>query len=162
MELFIKEKLSLNGKVEIKDANDVVVFKGKNGSFFNKKKTYLYDTNGNKIVTIIGGGFFTPTYTIKKGKKKVAVMKQKLSLLKQKFKVQKLDWEIEGNLLFTEYHITNNGEKVADITKKSLIALQEAYSVDIANDDDAAVVIAIVMIMNRTLQQKKGKLLKKK
>lgn len=160
MELFVQEKLSLTGKVEIKDANDVVVFKGRNGTFFNKKKTYLYDANGKNVVTIVDGGFFTRSFKIKKGKKTVAVMKQKLSLIKQNFKVSKLGWDVKGNLTFTEYHITNNGEKVADVTKKKLVSLLEAYSVDIAKEEDAAVAIAVVMIINKILGEKKGNLVK--
>lgn len=157
MQLLVQEKASLNGKVEVKDANEKIVFKGKNAS---RKKTFLYDAEGNKIITIKLGGFFTPVYTIKKGKQKIAKMTQKLSLVSPKFNIKELGWEVKGNMTFTEYHITHNGEKVADINKKSMVALLETYTVDIVNDADAAAVIAVVMVVNRILQQKKGNLVK--
>jgi uncharacterized protein YjdB len=97
MQLLVQEKVSLNGKVEVKDLNEKLVFKGKNAS---RKKTFLYDAEGNKIITIKLGGFFTPVYTIKKGKQKIAKMKQKLSLVSPKFNIKELGWEVKGNMTF--------------------------------------------------------------
>lgn len=162
MELYVQEKLSLKGKTAITDAEQNTVFTSEKGVFFNDGKIFLYDAQGKKIATILEyNGLLNKGFVIKLGKKKVAKLKKKLSLVNQKFKVKKLGWDISGNFLSKEYHITNNGEKIADITKKSLVSLLEAYSVDIANPDDAAVVVCIVLILNKILNKKKGNLLKK-
>ena len=161
MELFFKEKLSINGKVEIADMEGNVVYSGKKAAWSGN--LILNDENKKKIATITEvRGFFGigRGYTIKVGKKKVAKIKKKLSLINQKFHVNKLDWDIKGNFVTGEYKITKGEEAVATIKKGKLIALFEGYSIDVVNPDDAINVLCVVLVINDILKAKKGKLLK--
>ena len=160
MELYFKEKLSLRGKFEITDAEGNVVSTGKKG-FWSGIIT-LTDTEGNKLVSIIEyDSIFNKSFVIKQGKTKVAKMKKKLSLIGQKLHIKNLEWDVKGNFLAKEYTITKGEEAIAEIKKSKLLALTESYAITINNDENAANVVAVALILNQILKNKKGKLLKK-
>lgn len=162
MELFFQEKLSLNGKVIISDMNETPVYTAKNGVAFTSHKTYLYDKDENKIATIIqNDSLFNSGYVIQIGKKKIAKLKKKLSLVNQKFHVKKLEWDIKGNVLASEYTITKGDAVIATVKRAKLVSLLEGYNINITNDEDAVNVVCMVLVLNRILGQNKKKLLKK-
>ena len=160
MELFFKEKLSLNGKVEITDAEENVLYSGKES--FWTGKLIMKDGEGNKLVTIKPGKtIFTRGFYIKQGFKTIGKMKQKISIVNQKFKVKKLDWDVKGDFLASEYTITKGDEVIAEVKKAKLIALLETYSINVTNDEDVANVVAVCLILNRILKSKKKNLANK-
>ena len=160
MELYFQEKLSLKGKVDITDAEGNVVYTGKRSSWSGK--LILKDAEGKKIVTIgQGQTIFTKGFYIKKGKKVVARMKQKFSLVNQKYKIKKLDWDVKGNFLAKEYTITKGDEAIAEITKKKLVSLLEAYSINIHDEEKVPEILGVVLILNQILKSKKLSLIKK-
>ena len=160
MELYFKEKFSLNGKVEITDAEGNVLYSGKRG--FWSGKLIMKDGEGKKLVTIKPGKtIFTRGFYIKQGFKTIGKMKQKISIVNQKFKVKKLDWEVKGNFLANEYTITKGDEVIAEVKKAKLVALLETYSINVTNDEDVANVVAVCLILNRILKSKKKKLANK-
>ena len=159
MELYFQEKLSFKGKIDITDAEGNVIYTGKRSSWSGK--LIMKDAEGKKIITIgEGQTIFTKGFYIKKGKKLVARMKRKFSLVNQKFKIKKLDWEVKGNFLSKEYTITKGDEVIADITKKKMVSLLEAYSININNEEMVPEVLGVVLILNQILKNKKMKLLK--
>ena len=159
MQLFFEEKF-LSGKMVIKDAEKNPVYTGKKG-FWTASIT-LSDNEGNKLAKILEyNSLVKKCFEIKVGKKKVATVKKKLSLINQKLKVKGLGWDIVGNFLASEYTIKNGDEVIATIKRDKLIAVTEGYSIDVVNDENALAVVCLVMVLNRILAKKKGKLLKK-
>jgi uncharacterized protein YxjI len=159
MQLFFEEKF-LSGKMVIKDAEKNPVYTGKKG-FWTASIT-LSDNEGNKLAKILEyNSLVKKCFEIKVGKKKVATVKKKLSLINQKLKVKGLGWDIVGNFLASEYTIKNGDEVIATIKRDKLIAVTEGYSIDVVNDENALTVVCLVMVLNRILAKKKGKLLKK-
>jgi len=160
MELYFQEKLSLNGKVDITDAEGNVIYTGKKG-FWSSALT-LKDSEGNKIVSVYErNGLFNKGFIIKKGKKTIAKMKKKLSLIGQKMHIKSLDWDVKGNFVAKEYTITKGDETIAEISRKKLVSLLEAYSINIHNDENVAEVLAVALVLNQILKSKKMKLIKK-
>ena len=159
MQLFFQEKF-FTGKAVITDMEEKLVFTGKKS--FWSDSLFLLDTENKKIAKIIErNNMFNKGFVIKEGGKKVAKIKKKLSLVNQKFHVNKLDWEITGNFLSKEYVIKKGEDVIATIKRNKLISLTEGYSVDITNDEDAARVMCVVLVLNKILSKNKGKLLQK-
>ena len=158
MELYFKEKLSLRGKVEVTDQDGNVVYSGKR-AFFTGNLT-LKDKDGKKLITIVEkGGIFGRRFIIKSGMiKTVAGMKQKISLIKQKFRVKKLDWDIKGNFTSKEYQILKGETPIAEIKRAKLVALLETYVIEIHSEEDAASIIAVALVLNQILGEKKAKI----
>ena len=160
MELYFQEKLSLNGKVEITDAEGNVIYTGKKSAWSGK--LILNDKDGNHVVTISEGQtIFNKGFTIKKGKKKIAKMKKKLSLIGQKMHIKSLDWDVKGNFVAKEYNITKGDEAIAEITRKKMVSLLEAYAINVHNDENVPEVLAVALVLNQILKNNKKKLLKK-
>lgn len=159
MELYFQEKMSFKGKVEITDAEGNVVYTAKRG-FWDSGLT-LKDAEGNKIVTVVEYNGLFKRFEIKKGRKKIAKMKKKLSLIGQKMHIKSLDWDVKGNFIAKEYTITKGEEVIAEITKKKMVSLLEAYSINIHNDENLAEVLGVTLVLNQILKNGKKKLLKK-
>ena len=161
MELYFQEKLSLNGKVVITDAEENPIYTGKK-SMLGKGKLFLLNKEGKKVITILEyNGLFKKGFVIKKGRKKIAMLKKKFSIGNQKFSVKKLGWDITGNFLSKEYKITKGEEAIAEIKKTKLISLLEAYSIDVHNEDKVEEVLGVVLVLNKILGDKKKRLIKK-
>jgi len=161
MELYFQEKLSLNGKVVITDAEENPIYTGKKG-MFGKGKLFLLNKDGKKVITIIEkNGMFNKGFTIKKGNKKIAKLKKKFSIGNQKFSIAKLGWDITGNFLSKEYKITKGETAIAEIKKTKLVSLLEAYSIDVHEEDMVEEVLGTVLVLNKILGDKKKKLIKK-
>ena len=52
-------------------------------------------------------------------------------------------------------------EVIAEITKKKMVSLLEAYSINIHNDENLAEVLGVTLVLNQILKNGKKKLLKK-
>ena len=161
MELYFQEKLSLNGKVEITDADGNVVYSGKKNVL--NGKLILKDKDGKKLVTIVEkGGLFGKCFVIKKGLfKTVAKVKKRISIVNQKFKVKKLNWDIKGDFVALEYKIVKGDEPIAEIKRKKLVSLLEGYSIDIHDEEKAPEVLAVALVLNQILKDKKKNLISK-
>lgn len=160
MELYFKEKLSLRGKVEVTDKDGNIVYSGKR-AFFTGNLT-LRDKDGKKLITILEkNGLFGRCFFIKKGFKTVAKMKKKISIVNQKFRVKKLDWDIKGDFVAKEYKIVKGEEAIAEIKRSKLVALLEQYVIDIHSEDDAPAIIAVALVLNQILGERKMNLVNK-
>lgn len=161
MELYFQEKLSLTGKVEITDEEGKVVYSGKR-SLLNGKLV-LKDQNGKKLVTIVEkGGLFGKCFVIKKGLfSTVAKVKKKISIINQNFKVKKLDWNIKGDFVAMEYKIVKGETPIAEIKRKKLISLLEGYAISIHDEEKVAEVVAVALVLNQILKDRKKSLISK-
>ena len=159
MQLFFEEKF-LSGKMTITDGEKNPVYTGKKS--FWSKTIILSDAEGKKAAKILEyNSLVKKCFEVKVGNKKVATVKKKMSLISQKLKVKGLGWDIAGNFLASEYTIKNGDEIIATIKRDKLIAVNEGYSIDVVKDENALTVVCLVMVLNRVLAKKKGKLLKK-
>ena len=161
MELYFQEKLSLTGKVEITDEEGKVVYSGKRSLLTGK--LVLKDENGKKLVTIVEkGGLFGKCFVIKKGMfSTVAKVKKKLSLVNQKFRVKKLNWDIKGDFVAMEYKIVKDDTPIAEIKRKKLISLLEGYAINIHDETKVAEVVAVALVLNQILKDRKKSLISK-
>ena len=158
MELYFQEKLSLMGKVEITDEEGKVVYSGKRS--FWTGKLVLKDQEGKKLVTIVETrGLFNKGFAIKKGMfKTVAKLKKKISFINQKFKVKKLDWDIKGDFVALEYKIMKDETPIAEIKRKKLVSLLEGYAINIHDEEKVAEVVAVSLVLNQILKERKKNL----
>ena len=150
MKFYVKNKLfSLKGSSIVKDenGNDIYRVKGKIFSITRKKK--IFDMNNN-LLYIVKNKFFHlfihSTFVLNSDKQKVAKVKNRF--LKPGYDVVgygdqiTLDgWGVTG------YSIMKNGEKVGTV-KSPKITLADAYEVEIAENEDPAFVVAMVIAID--------------
>lgn len=150
MKFYVKNKLfSLKGSSIVKDenGNDIYKVKGKFFSLTRKKK--IFDMNDN-LLYIVKNKFFHffihSTFILNSEKQKVAKVKNRF--LKPGYDVVgygdqiTLDgWGVSG------YSVVKNGEKVGTV-KNPMLALADTYEVEIADNEDPAFVVAMVIAID--------------
>ncbi|CAF0932105.1 unnamed protein product [Rotaria sordida] len=161
----IREKIfSLGDNFKIKDelGRDVFTVRSKIFSFGNK--LILEDMAGNGLLKIHQEIFHLhPTYNILSARdgdsdRPLANIKKKFSFLHQKFDIQSAygQYAIEGLDIFAHsFVLTKQGQVVATISK-AFFSLADTYGVEIAANEDQIFILALVIVIDQILYDKKG------
>jgi uncharacterized protein YxjI len=84
------------------------------------------------------------------GHKVATVKKAMITPLRERFDVDVEDgedMEVKGNIVDHEYHITQDGEQVAEVSKK-WFRVADTYGVEVADGSDAALLLAIAAVID--------------
>ena len=152
MRLFIKQKVfSWKDKFSVKDkdGNDKYYIEGE---FFSiGKKLHIYDANGGEVAYIHQKVLsFLPRFYVYVGDTQIAEIVKEFTLFRNKYRINGLDWEVNGNMWDHDYEITENGRTVVTITK-SWFSWGDSYMLDIANASDAVNALAVVLAIDCVL-----------
>ena len=115
-------------------------------------KLVLKDAAGQTVLTIKEKLIaIRDAYEILRGGSRVATVKKALiSPLRDRFSVDRTegeDWDVTGSILDFEYTITQGRVTVATISKR-IVAIRDAYGVEIAEGFDAALVLAVAVVVD--------------
>jgi uncharacterized protein YxjI len=116
------------------------------------KKLSFQDMNGNELAfiqqKILSWG---PTYEIyRKGELAAVVKKHLFTFFRCAFTVDVPgpdDIEAQGSFLDMEYTFTRGGETVAEVSKR-WFAFSDTYGVDIADGEDAVLILASTVVID--------------
>ncbi len=149
MRLFIKQKVfSWKDKfyVKDKDGNDKYYIEGE---FFSiGKKLHIYDMNGGEVAYVHQKVLsFLPRFYVFVGDTQVAEIVKEFTLFRNKYRIDGLNWEVNGNLWDHDYEITSNGRPIVTIAK-SWFSWGDSYMLDIANASDAVHALAVVLAID--------------
>ena len=149
MRLFIKQKVfSWKDKFSVKDkdGNDRFYVEGE---FFSiGKKLHIYDLNGGEVAYVHQKVLsFLPRFYVYVGDTQVAEIVKEFTLFRNKYRIDGLDWEVNGNLWDHNYEITSNGRPIVRISK-SWFSWGDSYMLDIANASDAVNALAVVLAID--------------
>jgi len=154
MRFIVKQRIfSFGDNFTIKDeaGNDCFTVRGK--VFALGDKLRIYDMQGHELFYIEQRLFrFLPEYTIYQFGRPVATVKKQFSLFKPRFNIWSAygDFTIEGNFLGMDFSIYKNGEHVAQVSKRWL-AWGDTYGVDIADDENYAFILALVIVIDQVI-----------
>jgi uncharacterized protein YxjI len=86
------------------------------------------------------------------GQKIAEVKKDLINIVRDEFKVDLQgrgnDLEVRGNILAHEYEITQDGRKVAEVSKK-WVRVRETYTVDVEPGQDDALLLAVAICVDQ-------------
>ena len=86
--------------------------------------------------------------------KKFLDIEKRLSFFRQIYIIEGLDWIIEGDITSHEYEIKQGTNLVASISKK-WFKLTDTYEIDIKQDKDEIVALAVVLSIDAVLAMNK-------
>jgi uncharacterized protein YxjI len=101
----------------------------------------------------------TPTFVISQnGEDTGEVRKHMFSPLHQTFSVSLGDatLEMQGELLSHEFHITKNGQTVAEVSKQ-WISLTSTYGVDVSDGENDLLILASVLALDLALEEERNR-----
>ena len=119
-----------------------------------RDKLTLRDVGGNVVATITSHLIaLRPTYTINRpGQPDATVKKDFINILREGFSVDMAgglpDLRIQGNILEHNYTISRQGVTLAEVSKK-WISLRDSYVVDIADGEEAILLLACAIVVDR-------------
>lgn len=149
MKLYIKQKVfSWKDKFTVKDeAGQDKYFV--EGEFFSwGKKLHVNDMGGNEAAFIQQKVFsFLPKYFVFVNGEQIAEIVKEFTFLKPKYRIEGLDWDINGNFWAHDYEITKNGRTIVTI-QKEWMTWGDSYELDITDPRDEIVALAVVLTID--------------
>lgn len=156
----VREKIfSFGDNFVIKNEYGDDVFRVRGRVFSLGNKLTLENLAGHELAYIEQKLFkFLPQYTIFMNSRDVATIKKELSFLKPRFYIESVmgSYEMEGDIFSHEFSILKNGRVVAAVSKK-WFSYSDTYGVDIDNTEDQAFMMALVIVIDQVLYDKKDR-----
>jgi uncharacterized protein YxjI len=156
MKLYIKQKLfSFKDRFTIKNENqeDVLQVEGKLFSF--GKQLSIQTMDMQEVAFVKQKVFnFLPTFEISLGEE-LHVLKKQFSFFKPVYALPTLGITIQGNFVAHQYTITQENNVIANISK-AFFSFADSYEVDIFDDTDMRIVIAIVVAIDAVLDMERS------
>jgi uncharacterized protein YxjI len=127
-----------------------------------RDKLTLRDRQGDVVATITKHLIaLRPTYTIARpGQPDATVKKDFINILREGFSVDMAgglpDLRIQGDIFEHNYTITRQGAPVAQASKK-WISLRDSYVVDVAEGEDAVLLLACAIVVDRITHEEEDK-----
>lgn len=156
MKLYIIQRfLSLNDSFQVLDENEQVKYNVEGKIFSLGRKFSIYNLNGKEVSRVEQEIFrIFPKFNVYIEDKKLLDIEKRLSFFKQVYEIEGLDWIIEGDITSHEYEIKQGTNLVASISKK-WFKLTDTYEIDIKEDKDEIVALAVVLSIDAVLAMNK-------
>ena len=149
MKLYIKQKVfSWADKFTVRDesGNDRYYVEGELFSW--GKKLHVNDIKGNEVAFIQQKVFsFLPKYFVFVGGEQIAEIVKEFTFLRPKYRIEGLDWDINGSFWAHDYEITRSGNPIVTI-RKEWMTWGDSYELDIADPRDEIVALAVVLTID--------------
>jgi uncharacterized protein YxjI len=156
MKLYIKQKLfSFKDRFTIKNDNqeDVLQVEGKVFSF--GKQLSIQTMDMQEVASVKQKVFnFLPTFELSIGDE-LHVLKKQFSFFKPVYALPTLGITVQGNFMAHQYTITQDNNVIANISK-AFLSFADSYEVDIFDDTDMRLVIAIVVAIDAVLDMERS------
>ncbi len=149
MKLYIKQKVfSWRDKFTVKDENGQDKYYVEGELFSWGKKLHVTDVNGNETAFIQQKMLsFLPKYHVFVNGEQVAEIVKEFTFLRPRYRIEGLDWDIQGSFWAHDYEITCAGQPIVTI-QKEWMTWGDSYELDISNPRDETVALAVVLTID--------------
>lgn len=156
MKLYIKQKLfSFKDRFNIKDENEVDILQVEGKVFSFGKQLSIKTMDLEEVAYVKQKVFnFLPTFEITLNDE-VHVLKKQLTFFKPAYALPSLNIRIEGNFTAHQYTILREDLVIANISK-AFFSFADSYEVEILEDKDMKIVIAIVIAIDAVLSMERS------
>ena len=144
-------------RIDITDEADNVKYYTESSFIAIKGKTEIYDADGNAVahlekkpvsihekhyVTMADGTVFTLSNEI-------------FHVIKDVTNIEGLGWQIRGNIIGLSFNLVDENEQPVATIGKKMISIHDKYCIDIYQPDKEAVVVAIVVQLEKMLEARR-------
>lgn len=148
---------SLGDNFAIKNEFGEEVFRVRGKVFSFGDKLRIESVYGEELVYIEQRMFkFLPEYTIYMNGRDVASVKKEFTFFTPRFSIESImgNYEMEGEIFSHEFQIVKNGRIVAEVSKQ-WFSFSDTYGADIDDNEDQAFMLAMVIVIDQVLHDKK-------
>lgn len=145
--------LSFGDNFVIKDEYGAEKYHVKGKVFALGDKLRIYDENGFEKVYIEQKLFkLMPEYSVYIEGQYAAKIKKEFTFFKPRFQIESINGEysIDGDFFGYDFRINKNGKVIASVSKK-FFAFRDSYGVDIADNENQALILALVIIIDQVI-----------
>ena len=154
MQLYIKERVFTWGdQFDVRDRNGEPKYHVSGEVFSWGKKLHVYNRY-NQEVAFIKQELFTwmPCYKVFVGGNEIAQIRREFSFFRPKYRVDGLNWDVDGSFWEHSYTVSKNGRPVVSI-EKEWMTWGDSYQLTIADDADEIVALAVVLTIDCVIEQ---------
>ena len=153
MKLYIKQKVfSWRDKFSITDENGIDQYYCESEGFSFGKKLHLTDMSGNELAFIYEKFMcFMPRYYISQYGDVVAEVVKEFSFFKPSYRIEGLDWRIEGDFFDHNYVLIDQNNFTVASVSKQWFTWGDVYELDIAEGIDPVLALSIMIVVDAVL-----------
>ncbi len=154
MKLYIKQKVfSWVDKFTVKDSSGRDRYFVDCNPFAWGKKLFILNQKGQEIASIQHKVFtWLPRYVVSVHNQQVAEIVKEFTFFVPKYRVDGLNWTIDGSFMAHDYRIYRDGTRIASICKEWM-TWGDCYVLDIARQEDELIALAVVLAIDCCLAQ---------
>lgn len=152
MKLYIKQKVfSWKDRFTVYDEAGRDKYYVEGEVFSWGKKLHVYNTTGREVAFIHQEVWsFLPRYYVSVNGEQIAEIVKEFSFLFPRYRIDGLDWRIDGRFMEHDYEITKAGQSIVTITKEWM-TWGDSYELSIANPNDEIMALAVVLTIDCVL-----------
>lgn len=152
MTRYLKQRVfSWRDRFTIRDENGADCYTAEGEFFSLGKKLHVYDTAGREVIFIQQKLLsWTPRYFVFVDGVPVAEIVKELTFFAPRYRIDGLNWRIEGDFFAHEYQILQGGIPVASIHKE-WFTWGDSYAISIQNPLDELPAIAVVLAIDAAM-----------
>lgn len=146
MKLYVKQKVfSWTDRFTAKDEYGQDKYEIE-GEFFSwGKKLHLRDQFGKEVAFIQQKVLsFLPRFYVLMDGREVAEIVKEFTFFRQRYRIEGLDWDIDGTFWAHDYRITRGAQPIVTIHKQWM-TWGDCYELDIADPRDEVLALAVVL-----------------
>ncbi|MET3557328.1 uncharacterized protein YxjI [Streptococcus rupicaprae] len=156
MKLYMtQDKGTLKNNFTIYNESEELLYRVKgNIGMFTGTRSSIYNSDETQEVAFIKQRFAQYKWDVIIGGQTVATISKKWFSPRSKYKVEILDWQITGRLLFHDYKITDNRDNMIAQLQKKAFRLSDSFEISLDNpEQDALLVVAVVVAIDAAIGQ---------
>ena len=152
MKLYFKQKFfSLRQRSEIYDEEGNAVFTALGEFLSLGRKMHLYDSSNTEVAFVQQRLLrLFERFSVYTDGQHIADIVKEFSFFKPRYRIEGLDWKIEGDLFSHDYTIQSGGDRIAYIHKRWM-SFGDSYEIVIDSETDAVMVLAVIIAIDCVL-----------
>lgn len=153
MKLYIKQKVfSWGDRFTVKNSAGVDRYYVEGEVFTFGKKLHVYDT-AHVEVAYIEQQLFTwfPRYNVYVGRHEAAQVVREFSFFRPRYRVEGLDWDIEGDFFAHEY-TARRGETTVAVIGKEWMTWGDSYELNVFAPENEVLALAVVLAIDAAIE----------
>ena len=153
MKLYFKQAwFSMRQKTDVFDAQGNIIYTAQADFPSFGRKMHIYDSYQREVGYVCQQLFrFKPRFSVYVDGQYLADIVKDITFFRQSFRLEGIDWIVEGDFGCHDYEILSNGRRIASIHKK-WFSLGDAFEIDIVRPEDVIPVLGVVIAIDCVLE----------